>query len=58
MNIVNKTDLFSKPRIDDCVNKLEMSNINKDFLFQGIWQIPLAQGADDSLPFATLDGLA
>ena len=58
VNTVTKTDSFSIPRIDDCIDKVGNSKyVTKFDLLKGFWQVPLTDRAKEVSAFATPNGL-
>ena len=58
VNSVTKTDSFSIPRIDDCIDKVGNSKyVTKFDLLKGFWQVPLTDRAKEVSAFATPNGL-
>ena len=54
----DKNRLFSKPRIDDCIDKVGNSKYVTNFdLLKGFWQVPLTDKAKEVSAFATPNGL-
>ena len=51
VNSVTKTDSFSIPRIDDCIDKVGNSKyVTKFDLLKGFWQVPLTDRAKEVQP--------
>ena len=58
VNSVTKTDIFSIPRIDDCIDNICHAKYETVFdLLKGFWQIPLTDRAKEISAFVTPDGL-
>ena len=58
VNCVTKTDTFSIPRIDDCIDNIGHAKyVTKFDLQRGFWQIPLTGKAKEISAFVTPDGL-
>ena len=55
---VTKTDSFSVPRVDDCIDNIGQAKyVTKFGLLKGFWLIPLTDRAKKISAFVTLDGL-
>ena len=58
VNTVTKTDTYSIPRIDDCIDKIgNVRYVSKLDLLKGFWQVPLTERAKEISAFVTPDGL-
>lgn len=54
VNAITKTDSYSVPRMDDCIDKIGGSNfITKLDLLQGYWCVPLSDRAKEISAFVT-----
>ena len=58
VNSVTKTDTFSIPRIDDCIDNIGHAKyVTKFDLLNGFWQIPLTDRAKEISAFVNSDVL-
>ena len=58
INSVTKTDTFSIPRMDDCIDKVGKAKyVTKFDLLKGFWQVPLTDDVKEMSAFATPEGL-
>ena len=58
VNILSKTDSFSIPRMEDCIDRIGKAKyITECDLLKGYWRVPLTERAKEILTFVTTDGL-
>ena len=58
LNSVTKTDTFTIPRIDDCIDKVGKAKyVTKIDLLKGFYQVPLTKRAKELSAFVTPSGL-
>ena len=58
INILTKSDSFSLPRIEDCIDRIGNSKyVTKMDLLIGYWQVPLTERAKQLSAYVTSDGL-
>ncbi|KAI5617705.1 hypothetical protein C0J50_22774 [Silurus asotus] len=58
VNAVTKTDAFSIPRVDDCIDKVGQSKfLTKIDLLKGYWCVPLTERGREISAFVTHSGL-
>lgn len=58
MHRFSKTDSYTIPRIDDCIDKIGNAKfVSKFDLLKGYWQVPLIERAKETSAFVTTDGL-
>ena len=58
VNTITKTDSYSIPRVEDCINKIGRAEyVSKFDLLKGYWQVPLTPRAKEITAFVTPTGL-